>query len=155
MMGGDLDNEDRDVKCLARHEIVPQNKELTYQKCLIHPPPTSEDHQHWTLSCIWVLPFPRPIILWWMDCSRTSVFCCVKSTVSSCFAMKASEIIKRRILEANSRYSFLMSSYTSCLTEISHDFLSISTSNMIHVSKINFPITQKSERRILKAFLVG
>ena len=154
-MGSDLDNEDRDVKCLARHEIVPQNKELTYQKCLIHPPPTFEDHQHWTLSWIWVLPFPRPIILWWMNRSRAPVFCCVRSTFSSCFALKASEMVKRRILEANSRYSFLMSSYTSCLTEISHDFLSISTSNMIHIRKINVPITQKGERRILKAFLVG
>lgn len=145
----------RDVKCLAMHEIVPQNKELTYQKCLIHPPPTFEDHQHWTLSWIWVLPFSRCIILWWMDPSRTSVFCCVRSTFSSCFAVKASEIIKRRILEANSRYSFLMGSYTSCLTEISHDFISISTSNMIHVRKINVPITQKGGRRILKAFLVS
>lgn len=40
----------KDVKCPAMPEVVPQNTELTYQKCLKYPPSNFENHQHWTLG---------------------------------------------------------------------------------------------------------
>lgn len=39
-----------DVKCSAMHEILPQNKELTYQKCLKYLPSNFKTHQHWPLG---------------------------------------------------------------------------------------------------------